>query len=352
MLLEKFKRHPLGRAIGRQLAEFRADPAAPAILMYHRVGSPRADPWGLSVSATLFATQMAALKRHRLVMSMDALVDALEQGRVPDRATCITFDDGYMDNATLACPIMAAAGLPATVFLSTAAIGMTELFWWDELIHLILLNPSAANCALDCGSIQLPLHWKAEIAPPADLAAWRADQPSPIARRSAYVAVWRTMQELQPQQREAAMARLRVLLDPAATIACEPADLPLDRDAVAQLVASGIGLGGHGTTHTPLPTLAPDRRLAEIRDSRAAVIPLAQDRPVTGFAYPHGAWDGETRAMVAQAGYRWAVTTQGYRIDTAKFDRFTLPRLTVQGWTGKDLLRIIGNCPVRAADIG
>lgn len=349
MLIERLKRHRLGRAIGRQLAEFRVDHAAPAILMYHRIGSPRADPWGLSVSATVFAEQMSALKRQRALLSVDELVDALDRGTVPPRATCITFDDGYADNAALACPILARLGIPATVFLATGTIGTAQLFWWDELTNLILLNPASADCVIELASTTLALRWDHQVTVPADLTNWRIGNDTSDARRVAYGAVAAVLEDLPPDLRHTQLAHLQSLLDPARAIAFPRADLPLNHAGINQLAAAGIGLGGHGISHTSLTTLSEPARRAEIEASRTAVAALAPGAEVTGFAYPHGHWDTDTAALVAQAGYRWAVTTQGYRIDPARFDRFAMPRIKVERWTGKTLLRIIGTCAVESA---
>ena len=50
-----------------------------------------------------------------------AVQEAVERSRrsLPPRAACITFDDGYANNRTVAAPILQARGLPATVFVAT-----------------------------------------------------------------------------------------------------------------------------------------------------------------------------------------------------------------------------------------
>ena len=83
----------------------RRRPAAPVILMYHRVAAPALDPWSLSVSPRHFAEQVEALRRHRTVLSLRQLVLDLAEGRLRPGAAAITFDDGYADNLHAALPV-------------------------------------------------------------------------------------------------------------------------------------------------------------------------------------------------------------------------------------------------------
>src|SRR6202008_4899171 len=62
------------------------------------------------------------------------LVDDIIAGRTPAAGTvCITFDDGYLDNLTVAAPILEKHGLPATLFLATGYIERAETQWSDRL---------------------------------------------------------------------------------------------------------------------------------------------------------------------------------------------------------------------------
>lgn len=101
------------------------------ILLYHRVAEAAFDPWGLCVPADRFREHLAMLAAERCVLPLDDLVSRLANGDTRRFATAITFDDGYADNLAVAAPLLAEAGLHATLFVTTGAVG-AETFAWDE----------------------------------------------------------------------------------------------------------------------------------------------------------------------------------------------------------------------------
>ncbi|MEZ5504067.1 MAG: polysaccharide deacetylase family protein [Halioglobus sp.] len=90
-----------------------------------------------------FDWQMALLARYFLPLP---LADALEmtiQHRLPDRAVCVTFDDGYADNAQLALPILRKWRIPATVLSSTAFLDGGRM-WNDTVLEAVRSADSGA----------------------------------------------------------------------------------------------------------------------------------------------------------------------------------------------------------------
>src|SRR5262249_53583980 len=59
-------------------------------------------------------------------------------GRRPLRASVlITFDDGYLDNYTLAFPVLRRHGVQGVFFLPTAFIGTAHLPFWDVIGYVV-----------------------------------------------------------------------------------------------------------------------------------------------------------------------------------------------------------------------
>ena len=99
-----------------------------SILIYHRVlAEPDALLPGVPDAAT-FRWHMRFLRRHLNPLPLDEAVQRLRAGSLPSRAVCVTFDDGYADNATVALPVLREEGVPATFFIATAYLNGGRMF--------------------------------------------------------------------------------------------------------------------------------------------------------------------------------------------------------------------------------
>jgi peptidoglycan/xylan/chitin deacetylase (PgdA/CDA1 family) len=95
------------------------------ILMYHAVGSVvEDDRRGLySIAPHLFEQHLDLLaNRHaKQLVSLDSHALEGDGSRI-----AMTFDDGYQDNLVIAAPLLAARGIPFTVFVSTGAVSAQQ----------------------------------------------------------------------------------------------------------------------------------------------------------------------------------------------------------------------------------
>jgi peptidoglycan/xylan/chitin deacetylase (PgdA/CDA1 family) len=92
-----------------------------------------------------------------------------------------------------------------------------------------------------------------------------------------------------------------------------------------------VELGAHAVRHRRLDELAAEEIRREVTGSKAALEGLIQ-RPVTSFAYPHGAYDARVRQAVVAAGYEYAVAVKN-ALSHAADDPFAMARWTVSGAT-------------------
>lgn len=106
------------------------------ILMYHQVAEiPRElDPTGLAVPPVQFEKQMSYLAHNDYrCLTLPEAVQCLHNGaRVPKKSFVLTFDDGYQDVLTRACPILEKFGFTATVFLVAGCMGSRSNWWRQE----------------------------------------------------------------------------------------------------------------------------------------------------------------------------------------------------------------------------
>ena len=112
------------------------------ILTYHAVETSAREREALPpnrlvylVKADLFRTQMQYLAEQRFrTMLVEELI-AVAQGRapLPERAICLTFDDGSASDYLAAFPILKEYHLRATFFVVTDRVGTPGYVTWDQL---------------------------------------------------------------------------------------------------------------------------------------------------------------------------------------------------------------------------
>lgn len=226
------------------------------ILLYHRVTTATA-PFRMAVTPSEFETQMQWVRTHCHPMPLDQLAIASIQGRLPARAVAVTLDDGYVDNLTSASPILAALGIPATFFVTTAFLNCAGEFWWDRL----------ARVSTD---------------------------------ESVLAAIHARLLPMSRHQRDEAIEEIASNAGPAATTSTRSMDAAEVRDLARR---QGHAIGAHTVHHLLLPMQPADVQFAELAESRRA-LERATGRPVTAVAYPFGEAAPATLELAAAAGFR------------------------------------------------
>jgi peptidoglycan/xylan/chitin deacetylase (PgdA/CDA1 family) len=115
------------------------------ILFYHRISDERDE---LAVSPRNFRRQMdyLATEAYRVVDVVQAAA-LLDAGVPSHRTVGLSFDDGFLDVAEQALPLLAERGFGATVFVAPAVVdGWAKFGWyrsqpppvlgWDEIVEL------------------------------------------------------------------------------------------------------------------------------------------------------------------------------------------------------------------------
>lgn len=113
-------------------------------LFYHRVTDDRDD---LAVAPRRFHEQMAILAEQGYrVVDVATAGAMLARGECPARILALSFDDGYLDVAQNALPILDRYGFRATVFVVTGAVdGLVRFDWyarqppllsWEDIVAL------------------------------------------------------------------------------------------------------------------------------------------------------------------------------------------------------------------------
>jgi peptidoglycan/xylan/chitin deacetylase (PgdA/CDA1 family) len=227
---------------------------------------------GIGMTPERFRRQARWLAENYEVLDIDAVVEIAEGRRPePENAVAITFDDGYRDTAEQAWPILRELGLPATVFLSTAAVaGECELWadaltWWldrSSCPRLRLELPPAAGV----GSLDLPLDRQG--------------------KRQAALVLRRILKRLPDAQRRELLQRIHQALE--SPRGSPRSELPLmTPEDAARLAAEGMRVESHGHQHTILSRLDDEELRGDLDSSREAITRWTGRAP-THLAFPNG----------------------------------------------------------------
>ena len=300
--------------------------AQPAILMYHRIGDDAFDPWGLVVTPARFAEQIDWLTANRTVLPLTEFARAHRERRLPANAIALTFDDGYQCVAEIAAPMLAAARVPATVFLPAELVEREQPFWWDELESLVIEHDGDA-LSIDGERICIGQRHR-------DDNRWKPGTPARTQRQRAYQRIWNSIYNKRPAEIDSAMAALR---QQSSADAAAVALRPMAPMQIRALASTCIDFGCHSLTHASLPRLSQAGKKKEVSESVDRCAALVGKRPTT-FAYPFGDFDADCEHLVEQAGLMCACASIGDVVGPQS-SLFALPRIPMENWSFKQMRR-------------
>jgi peptidoglycan/xylan/chitin deacetylase (PgdA/CDA1 family) len=276
-----------------------------SILIYHRV-LPQADPlFPEEVEAKTFDRQMAHVAACFTMMPLREAVRRLRSGSLPRHAACVTFDDGYADNADVALPILQKHDIPATFFVATGFLDGGRM-WNDTVIELVRRAPGQV---LDLNQIGLG----------------RFEISSLPQRRQAIFSLLNALKYLPLEARQSRIEEMRKYIPVALAN-----DLMMTSDQVRTLHNSGMEIGGHTTNHPILARMDDAAARVEIAEGKKKLESIL-DAPVHLFAYPNGKPGQDYLSghveMVRSLGFEAAVST-AWGAAKADSDLYQLPRFT------------------------
>ena len=281
-------------------------PGGATILMYHSIAAPGTDrfidpAWSMAPSA--FERQMQFVANCCRAVSMNDLVETLRCGRRPrPRTVVITFDDGYVDNLSIATPILARYKLPATLYLPTRYTAHAEPQWVDRLYTAFI-------------SRERDLLWLDQRA---------VNLANPRQRLLAYRTLSDRLRKAVYEQRQCMLAEVEHELRSSAVI---PA-LTLSWDQVRELKRRypRFEIGVHSQSHLDLSSHDEETVRTEVHGCIEDVKRELGTLPVH-FSFPYGRANGRAKQIVMEAGLHSAVCA-GTRLQIDEHsDRLCLTRL-------------------------
>ncbi len=287
-----------------------------ALTVLRRLGHPRVHIYGyhrvvpdvdaeaqramrqLCVSTRSFVAHLDHLARCYEVWSFDDALALLAGERpAPERdVAVVTFDDGYRDVLENAAPLLAARGMPATIFVTS---GVTETGTPLPHDRLFALVRRARDRGLRLLGSAVP-----------DRLSW------PLARADLALGGGDLLGATDALLGGMNSSDADLVGDALAARLGEPEGDELPPLAgwkdLELLVERGFTIGAHGVAHGQLPLEDEDRLTEELATPRA-VIARHLGVPPSILAYPGGRYDARVVSAARTVGYVAAVTTEDRR---------------------------------------
>jgi peptidoglycan/xylan/chitin deacetylase (PgdA/CDA1 family) len=303
------------------------------------VAQPARDPQALAVTPDRFEAHITLLRQQTTVLPLSEMVQRTVSGKaLPPRAVAITFDDGYTDNVRVAEPILARAGMPATLFVATGYVKSGRPFWWDAIETAVLGSPLPAH-------LELPFpdglrRWSiTDEAIEADV--WNVLSPARGARRAAYLEIVPAVKPLDTCARERILEALQQSCG--SDLSGDPDARPMKPQDVADIQRRGvIEIGAHTVNHPQLSCLDVAAQEEEIAESWRMVSQWIERPPIL-FAYPYGSradYNDDSVEAVKRAGFFAACSNFPGPVDGSA-GGFELPRVLVRNISAQELGHLV-----------
>ena len=291
-------------------------------------------PAGMVLRQSLFESLVAYLAAETTCISASEL-DRVASSSKP--RVLVTFDDGWVDNAQVAWPVLKRAGIPMCIFVTTGLAGTTQPFWPERLTGILEATARQGNSDLLMERLSA-LARAHRDEPGRSNSAWPR---STYANQDADVVIAGLKgapEEDILQAIEACSHDLTLQDGPSAadvasgqpSVSPDPYERLLTWEEMQQLQTEGVCFGSHTVTHHILTTRSASEVACELNQSRSAIRERLGDTVLV--AYPNGDANELVTQETRRAGYRYGFCNSAGVWDGAT-DPLLVPRVNL--WDGK-----------------
>lgn len=258
---------------------------------------------GMYVEEKVFERQILFLKKYFHILSFPEYLRKKEDKDMSlnKRYCLITFDDGWLDNYEYAFPILKKYNIPATIFIPVSFIGTNRLFWQDKIAYIL----KHANKEKTKDIFKLASKYEINI--------------NKLLHEFFASKTWerkillfdQIINQLKKERYELICAFITGLSS-AFDLSIKEREI-LNWSEIKEMSRKGISFGSHGMNHKILTRLSLKKARFEIQESHHILCQKRDINYVPVFSYPNGDYNSEICKIVAESGYKAAVTAKfGY----------------------------------------
>ena len=303
------------------------------ILMYHRIMPLSTPPvtersWirfrshpSIVVSPEMFEAQLKFLSSKFNIISLKELSDIINAKKmIPKRTVVITLDDGWRDNYIYAFPAIKKYNVAATIFIPTALVGSSNIFWAERLIDYFSRGGKISTEAFNKLTHSVPSHIF-------DLLRKLDAKENRRGSFDSAAELIESIKDLIPSVRNELLKI--IFMD-------KPTNDPVDADSriflsweeIEEMRAFNIDFGSHCVNHEILTKINIGQQIRELGESYKILSEKLSTHAIC-LAYPNGDYDSNIKNLAKRVGYTCAVTTQAGYISGDR-DPFALARINVR----------------------
>ncbi len=263
------------------------------------------------IDAKEFEKLILYFKNNFNIVSLPKLFEMYSsKEKVNKKTIALTFDDGYINNFTVALPILKKHNVPATFYLISEGLVNKEFYVWPDVIDLIQKN-TKTDIQLSFGTFKYPGFYCQELKTNlVDLMKKSAE------KREEYLN--EIKQKYPIYHTEAAKFPELIKL--------------INKEQLLNYKNEAlIEYGSHTHLHYNLEFLNSEKCFEEVSVSKKIIEECIQ-KPVISLAFPDGSYNSETIEQCKKAGYE-NVTVVTYKLNEVNKNPYLLSRFTISNST-------------------
>ena len=279
------------------------------IIMYHGVRSGANKINGRHVTASMFERQLRHFKKRFDIVSLTDLCEMKIKNIVPKNPTiALTFDDGFLNNLTVALPLLEKHQIPATFFICTAGITDPQYAHPTDRIDLIRVAPKPEEILIGEETFRRDGHRVIDK---------NGRHAYDYLNSLTYEKWLNVNRDLAGEIDEPTLAENKELYQ-----------LMHDADVIALRKNYFVKAASHSHHHISLSMLTPAETLYQLSESKRI---LGAYGPVDSLAFPYGSYTDKTIAAAKEAGYKYLIA--GGHVDPP-YEKDVFPRIGVLDGAG------------------
>ena len=299
-----------------------------SIIMYHYVRDLKHSryPDIKGIDITLFREQIEYLKKHYHFITMEMLIDAIDNNSsLPKKSVLLTFDDAYIEHFNFVFPLLNEQKIQGSFFPPVKAI--TEHTVLDvNKIHFILASEENKSKIITEIKNELKKFRKEYNLQSDSFYYEKLAQPGRFDSADV-IFIKRLLQvELDEPLRKIITNNLfeKIVGINEDSFSRE---LYMDIEQIKCLQRNGMHIGSHGYDHYWLGSLTRENQKIEIEKSLAFLNQIGCDTKQWTMCYPYGNYNDSTIELLMEYNCKLALTTEVNIADIQKYNKYTLPRL-------------------------